>query len=246
MEIDITEPLRHSLLLSIHGTEVGVALRYEKLPVTYFLCGVIRHMEEQCVHFKKKNEDDFAKPYGRWFRNDVLGDNYRRSQGKCFGFKGSKGWSMIVSVHVEDAKNMINESEEQQEALEATPVLAAVRQSGSWISGEATEAGTLNGGIDIPDLNATVDIEELRENLGEIMPMQQVPREQIEAGSTLFGFDLNAMPTMHGDDGHIYMAPASREVGNAMTGLEVIGPWSGGESMVGQQMGLVKHNDLGG
>ncbi|KAM1159045.1 hypothetical protein EV1_031961 [Malus domestica] len=68
--------------------EVGINLRYEKLPVTCFLCGIIGHMEEQCVHFKEKNADDSTKPYGHWFQIDVLGDN-RRSQGKRFSLEGN-------------------------------------------------------------------------------------------------------------------------------------------------------------
>ncbi|KAM1467081.1 hypothetical protein ACFX2I_032224 [Malus domestica] len=68
--------------------EVGINLRYEKLPVTCFLCGIIGHMEEQCVHFKEKNADDSTKPYGHWFQKDVLGDN-RRSQGKRFSLEGN-------------------------------------------------------------------------------------------------------------------------------------------------------------
>lgn len=64
VEIDITKPLPQSLLLSFQGTEVGVDLRYEKLPITCFICGFIGHMEEQCVQFVGKNEDDCSKPYG--------------------------------------------------------------------------------------------------------------------------------------------------------------------------------------
>lgn len=64
VKIDITKLLRRSLLLLFQGTEVGIDLRYEKLPITCFICGIIRHMEEQCVQFKGKNEDDFSKSYG--------------------------------------------------------------------------------------------------------------------------------------------------------------------------------------
>lgn len=65
--MDITKPLRRSLLLSIEGIEVGIDLCYEKLLVNCFLCGIIGHMEEQCVQFKGKNNVDLSKPYGRWF-----------------------------------------------------------------------------------------------------------------------------------------------------------------------------------
>lgn len=43
------------------------------------------------MHFKKIDVDDSIKPYGCWFQNDLLGDTYRRSQGKHFGLEGSKG-----------------------------------------------------------------------------------------------------------------------------------------------------------
>ena len=61
------KPLRCSLLLIVEGTEVGIDLHYEKIPLTCFLCGMVGHMEEHCVLFKAKNEDDRSKPYGRWF-----------------------------------------------------------------------------------------------------------------------------------------------------------------------------------
>ena len=64
--MNVTAPLCRSVLLT--GTEVQVDLPYEKLPINCFLCGIISHMEEQCVEFKgEKNDDDLLKPYGRWF-----------------------------------------------------------------------------------------------------------------------------------------------------------------------------------
>lgn len=45
VEINITKPLRRSLLLSFQGTEVGIDLRYEKLPITCFICGIIEHIK---------------------------------------------------------------------------------------------------------------------------------------------------------------------------------------------------------
>lgn len=64
---DVSKPFRRSLLLSIEGSFVSVDLRYEKLPVTCFLCGIVGHTEEQCGLFKGRNDDDLSKPYGRWF-----------------------------------------------------------------------------------------------------------------------------------------------------------------------------------
>ena len=103
VELNINAPLRRSLLLSIQGTEVRVEVRYEKLPITCFLCGIIGHMEEQCAQFKGiRNGDDLSKPYGRWFQNDVMGDEYRRPQGKRFGLEPEQGWVMKAPQHVDE------------------------------------------------------------------------------------------------------------------------------------------------
>lgn len=88
---------------------MGIDLRYEKLYVTCFLCGIIRHIEDQCVHFRGKNDDDLSKPYGWWFQNDVLGDNYRRTLGKRFRPNRSQGWSMKAPLHVEEVESSIND-----------------------------------------------------------------------------------------------------------------------------------------
>lgn len=107
--MNVTAPLRRSLLLSIQGTEVRVDLRYEKLPITCFLCGIIRHMEEQCVQFKgEKNDDDLSKSYGCWFQNDILGDDYRHLQGERFGLEPSFGWSMKAHVHDKEVESLIS------------------------------------------------------------------------------------------------------------------------------------------
>lgn len=78
---------------------MGIDLRYERLLVTCLICGIIGHMEDQCVQFLGKNDDDLSKPYRRWFQNDVLGDNYWRPQGKHFGLDTSQGWSKKVLLH---------------------------------------------------------------------------------------------------------------------------------------------------
>lgn len=84
-------------------------MRYEKLPLTYFLCGIIGHIEEQCVQFKgEKNDDDLSKPYGCWFQNDTLGDDYHRPHGKRFGLEPSYGWSMKAHVHDEEVESLIS------------------------------------------------------------------------------------------------------------------------------------------
>lgn len=61
-------------------------------------------MEEQCALFKGTNDDDHSKPYGRWFQNDVLGDNYGMTQGIGFGLKGLHRWSMKAPLHVRTKK----------------------------------------------------------------------------------------------------------------------------------------------
>lgn len=129
VEIDVTKPLRHSLLLSFQGTEAGVDLLYEKLHITCFICGIIGHMEEQCVQFNGKNEDDCSKPYGRWFQNDVLAVNYRRPQGKRFGLDPSQGWSMKTPMYEEEMENTSRTTMEELGLVKEDSMEGAVGQS---------------------------------------------------------------------------------------------------------------------
>lgn len=56
------------------------------------------HVEEQCSKFQGRQDDNYAKPYGRWFQNDVLGKEYRKPAGKRFGLEPDGGWTMKVPV----------------------------------------------------------------------------------------------------------------------------------------------------
>ncbi|KAM1140603.1 hypothetical protein ACFX13_041367 [Malus domestica] len=72
---DITHPTRKPLCrwvsVQLDGKVVQVDVRYEKLPLTCFLCGIMDHIKEQCGKFQGKNDDDRAKLYRRWFQDDV-------------------------------------------------------------------------------------------------------------------------------------------------------------------------------
>lgn len=70
--VDISKPLRRSILIQIEGEHVEVSVHNEKLPLTCLICGMVDHVEEQCSHFRGRNDDDLAKPYGRWFQNGVI------------------------------------------------------------------------------------------------------------------------------------------------------------------------------
>ncbi|KAM2165334.1 hypothetical protein ACFX1R_039500 [Malus domestica] len=111
VELDITQPFRMSLLLSSEGSLVSLDLRYEKLPITCFLCGIVGHIEDQCEKFIVKNDDDFTKPYGRWFQNNVLDTNYHRPQGTHFGLEFSQGWSMKVPLDLDEEECNISSVE---------------------------------------------------------------------------------------------------------------------------------------
>ncbi|KAB2635927.1 RNA pseudouridine synthase 4 [Pyrus ussuriensis x Pyrus communis] len=52
--------------------------------------------EEQCDKFNGRKDDDRAKPYGRWFQDDVSGKDYRKPQGKKFDLDSEARWSMNV------------------------------------------------------------------------------------------------------------------------------------------------------
>ncbi|KAB2633883.1 hypothetical protein D8674_038250 [Pyrus ussuriensis x Pyrus communis] len=63
--------------------------------VRYGLCNDGGH-EEQCDKFNGRKDDDRAKPYGRWFQDDVSGQNYKKPQSKTFDLDSEARWSMNV------------------------------------------------------------------------------------------------------------------------------------------------------
>ncbi|BFG30372.1 hypothetical protein CerSpe_166460 [Prunus speciosa] len=65
--VDLTKPLRQSLILRLDREPIKVALRYEKLPITCYRCGCIGHMETSSSLIGDIYHDDRAKPYGKWF-----------------------------------------------------------------------------------------------------------------------------------------------------------------------------------
>ncbi|RXH90467.1 hypothetical protein DVH24_035231 [Malus domestica] len=85
VRIDVHKPLRRCVVVKLDGRLLEVDVRYEKLPLTSFLCGWMNHIEEHCEKFTGKMEDDKAKPHDRWFQEDVIGPEYRRPVGKKFG-----------------------------------------------------------------------------------------------------------------------------------------------------------------
>lgn len=76
--VDISKPLHRSILIHIEGKQIEVEVRYEKSPLTCFIRGMVDHVEEQCSHFRGRNDDDLAKPYGYWFQNDVISLDYHK------------------------------------------------------------------------------------------------------------------------------------------------------------------------
>lgn len=73
------------------GKQIPIDARYEKLPLTCFLCGLMDHVEEQCACYEGKVLDDKFKPYGRWFQKDVLDKDYHRTTGRRFGLDAQVG-----------------------------------------------------------------------------------------------------------------------------------------------------------
>ncbi|CAL8996959.1 unnamed protein product, partial [Prunus brigantina] len=92
--IDITKPLHRSIVLRLDGETIEVALKYEKIPITCYRCGVIGHRETSCTWRGNDNQDDKVKPYGKWFQQDVMGPEYRKPLGRRFGMSPPRGWSM--------------------------------------------------------------------------------------------------------------------------------------------------------
>lgn len=75
--IDVTKPLRRSLILRLDGDLLEVEIRFEKLPITCYQCGLIGNMEGSCTRKGVVYEDDKGKPYDKWFQQDVLGPDHR-------------------------------------------------------------------------------------------------------------------------------------------------------------------------
>ncbi|KAM2393422.1 hypothetical protein ACFX1X_036782 [Malus domestica] len=90
------------------------------------------HVEDQYERFNGTHVDDRAKPYGRWFQNEVLEKNYIQPVGKGFGLDPEGGWVMSV-LPTEDLDGLMDD--------ETDEVLAR---------GEMGQIGTL-----LPDLNVT-------------------------------------------------------------------------------------------
>ena len=101
VRLDVRKPLRRFLTVQLEGKLLNIDARYEKLPLTCFLCGMMDHVEDHCERFTGEQVDDQAKPYGRWFQNDVLEKDYIRPAGRRFGLDPQGGWVMSVSQEEE-------------------------------------------------------------------------------------------------------------------------------------------------
>ena len=112
--MDIQKPFRRYVALQLEGRTLNVDIRYEKLPLTCFLCGMMDYVENQCEKYQGRQDDDFAESYGRWFQDDVLGKDYRKHVGKRFGLGPEGGWSMSVLL-VEDMDESMQECEGPEE-----------------------------------------------------------------------------------------------------------------------------------
>ncbi|BFG14566.1 hypothetical protein CerSpe_008400 [Prunus speciosa] len=102
--LDVSRPLRRWLAVRLpddSGTVEWVQLRYEKLPITCFLCGMMDHGEKECGLYTGGGRDDGDKPYGMWFQHDVLGPDYRKPKGRRFGLNSSEGWTMRAPMDVD-------------------------------------------------------------------------------------------------------------------------------------------------
>ncbi|BFG21547.1 hypothetical protein CerSpe_078210 [Prunus speciosa] len=166
--LDVGRPLRRWLAVRLpddSGTVEWVQLRYEKLPITCFLCGMLDHGEKECGLFTGKERADSDKPYGLWFQHDVLGPDYRKPKGRRFGLPSSGGWSMRAPMEVDDGETVGREGPVQEAGRadlddhngNANHALIAY-SLGSGIQGadcyteEETKSETL-----IPDLNGPPD-----------------------------------------------------------------------------------------
>ncbi|KAB2609732.1 hypothetical protein D8674_041330 [Pyrus ussuriensis x Pyrus communis] len=112
--LDVRNLLQRFVNIQLHGRQMQIDARYEKLPLTCFLCEMMDHVEDQCECYEGKVLDDKDKPYGCWFQLDVLDKDYRRPIGRQFGLDAEGGWLMKAPVfeevdalmEVEEGKSM--------------------------------------------------------------------------------------------------------------------------------------------
>ncbi|KAM3018537.1 hypothetical protein FF2_002264 [Malus domestica] len=72
-------PMRRCMTVQIDGSMVTVNVRYEKLPLTCFLCGMMDSIEDQCEKFCGKNDDDKAKHGSKMMLYPLNIGNHRRN-----------------------------------------------------------------------------------------------------------------------------------------------------------------------
>ena len=105
-----------------------------------------------------RNDDDLSKPYGSWFQNDVLGDDFRRPQGKRLGLEPAQGWVIRALQHLEDADSTNEAAELEGAGKEASPAAMEVRPCGER-RGVVSEVSSINGSFNLPilpDLNVPI------------------------------------------------------------------------------------------
>lgn len=107
---------------------------------------------------------------------------------------------MKAILHMEKVENTNNLELDCQGSMEEASVAAGVGQSNGKNKGVEQDVGNINGIINLPDLNADVDPDEKLIDYMAIIPFQQNLTAQESRWLTLFGFDLNVLPTNCGGE----------------------------------------------
>lgn len=206
VSIDITKPLRRSLLLRLDGEPLEVAVRYEKIPVTCYLCGIIGHTENSCHTPMPTTTDDLYKPYGRWFQQDVFSPEYRKPVGRRFGLSPEHPRIFSAPTMEEETTGEANEGD-------ALPLIshngAAVITAKEIIPKPLPHAdmgGNHNTIMDTSSLGTVMEFNEIHEENHYLPPLPLTPycetphREALPKSNFLFGWDLNLAAPV--DDPH--------------------------------------------
>ncbi|PPD79093.1 hypothetical protein GOBAR_DD23980 [Gossypium barbadense] len=75
--IDVFKPFRRVVhLVGSDGTETVCAIKYERLPAFYYICGLISHSTQKC-HRKEEHtkSNNISFKYGSWLRAQIGGPN---------------------------------------------------------------------------------------------------------------------------------------------------------------------------
>lgn len=66
--IDVRKPLKRRIKIRKGNEEFWATFKYERLPQSCFICGMLRHSDRFCDRLFDTLVEEIVKPYGVWMR----------------------------------------------------------------------------------------------------------------------------------------------------------------------------------